>query len=500
MAKVTGLKRRGKCFEITLLFYEKGSQKGRKDSPKLALRAGPPLARIKEMPTFRSVFMTSALLLVFQGFATPSLASLDPKLAAKFYQSPQSPFASGEINRRELEKTWVEDQDEFSYLVQNGKKQIWVKADWIATDLHLSTRVHSQKTGRIYRAVKTAGSHLLGEAEDKKSIEWLSLKDINPLPEDLGLALTLTSVQVRSQPSWKSDSMMTLPTQSRLKILKIEDTWAQVEFESVGKISGWVDLSNLLTKYDFASFAMTADQKWRPINYRSGSELITGQRGSEERIPISKVTGLLTRPDLGISLVAEDNKKLLLRQNLTILKIDAEKWSLSRLKDHGAVYWRRDASPVTISAMTNTLQLPEGLSTEELLKREITSASFHPKNPNIGLASSQGIYLTLDGKFWRKISQFKNQNHAVLIDPQSVIYIGEMRSFDLAKTFAPYLRWEILSQMIEQKNRRPSNQMRISQLSIPRPGILQMIVETDLGKLKVAARNTADTISKWDFN
>lgn len=446
--------------------------------------------------------MKSSLILFLLGFGLSENAAFalpEPSLAVKFYQSPQSSFASGEINRRELEKTWLSDQDEFSYLVQNGRKQVWVKAEWIATDLHLSEKVYSQKNGRSYRTVKTQGSYLLGEAEDKKSIEWLPLNELTPLPEDLGIALTITSVQVRTQPSWKSDSAMTLPAQSRLQILRIEDTWALVEFESVGKVSGWVDLNNLLTKYDFAGFAMTAEQKWIPISYRSGTELVTSQNPSQ-KIPLSKITGLLTRPDLGISLVAEDSKNLLLRQNLTILKIDSEKWSISSLKGHGQVYWRRNTAVQTISPMRSPLADSEGLTTEELLKREVTSASFHPKNPNVGIASSQGIYLTTDGKFWKRLTQFKNQSHAVLIDAQSVLYVGAMRSFDFAKSFSPFLRWENVSQLIEQKNRKPSNQMRISQLSIPRPGILQMEVETDLGKTKLAARNSADTLTKWDFN
>ena len=434
-------------------------------------------------------------------------ASVNPALAIKFYQSPQSSFSSGEIHRKDLEKNWLGDHDEFSYLVQNGKKQHWVKADWIATDLHLSQTVYSQKTSRTYRSLKVQGSYLLGELETPakgslKTVEWLSLRDLTPLPEDMGFALTLTSVQVRQLPSWKSDSVMTLPSQSRLKILKMEDTWALIEFESVGKISGWVDLSNLLTKYDFAAFAMTKEQQWLPISYREGSSLIVNSgKGSPQKIPLSQITGLLTRPDLGISLVTEDSKNLLLRQNLNILKVDAEKWSISKLSGHGEVYWRKPSNVLPTAAKGLTAQeMAEGLNTEELLKREITSVSFHPQNSNLGIASSQGIYLTTDGKFWKKLSQFKNQSFAVLIDAQSLLYVGGLRSFDLGKNFSPFLRWESLSQLIEQKNKRPSNQMRISQLSIPRPGILQMEVETDIGKVRLAARNSVDTLSKWDFN
>lgn len=422
-----------------------------------------------------------------------------------FFRNPESRFRSGEIHRRDLEKKWISDRFNFSYLIQTGPKQHWIPADSLARDLQLSEFVHSEKNQMNYRIIKTEGSQILGESVNQKSQVWLPLQELTPVPEDLGVAMTLTTTLLRKAPSWRSEGLVSLPPKTRVRLIKMEEdfqaTWALVEFESIGKIQGWIDLNNILTKFDFAAFAMTKDKKWIPISYRQGSELVTAQ---QKKIPLKQIVAIMTKPDLGVSLVTDEAHGLLLRQNISILKVDAQTWSLSRLPGHGEVYWKKNADGVTLPLHSKSPQPAvsgndQTLTTEQLLKRELNSVSFHPLNPNIGMASSQGIYLTLDGKIWTRIRQFKTQSHAVLVDRQSVFYVGSLRSFDLGKTFNPFLRLESLSRLIEQKQRQQPNQMRISALSIPTSGILQMEVETELGRLKLAARNSVETLTKWDF-
>jgi hypothetical protein len=445
-----------------------------------------------------SHYFLRASLLIFASIFSPVLVFQAPAMASsnaiKFYKSPRSFFPSGESNLKELEKNWFKDSFEFSYFVQKEKKQFWVQASSVARDLHLSEYVYSNERKQTYKVLQISGSAVLGSpADGKTSAEWLPLSSLTPLPDDRGIALTLISTQIRESPSWKSDSVLNLPPGSRLQILKFEDTWAQVTFESVGKVSGWVDLSNLLLKHDFAAFALWGPKnRWLQILYREGSELVTAD---DKRIPLSEINGLMTKPDLAISLITDDSEHLLLRQNLHLLKTEAQAWSLSRLAGHGEVFWKKSSSEVIADS-----HFDNGISIEELMKREVVAVSFHPQNPNYGVVSAQGIYLTTDGKTWRRLAKFSEKNEPVLIDEKGVLYVGSQKSTDFGKSFSPYFRWELLAQMLEQKKKTPAQQLKIRNLTNPRPGVLRMELETNRGPLRLAARTNQDFISKWDYD
>jgi hypothetical protein len=301
-------------------------------------------------------------------------------------------------------------------------------------------------------------------------------------------------------PHWKSESQMTIPAGSRLQWLRSADGWALVEFASIGKIQGWVDLSNVLSKLDFAQFILTADKKWMAINHREGSSMVAILRnGDRIEVPLTQIHGVMTAPDLGVSLTTDDSKHLLLRQNLRITKTQADHWTVSQLSGHGEVFWKAQMSAKNTAA-ANTVQNPEHfLTTEELLKREVTSFSFHPKKTNFGLASSEGIFLTTDGKNWKRLFPFKKQNHAVLIDEFGILYVGDQRSLDGGKNFQQYFLWEKLAQLLEQKLKRPPGKIHIQNLAVPRPGLIQMNLQTDNGQLKLASRNSTDLLNNWDF-
>jgi hypothetical protein len=442
------------------------------------------------MPPFKaSLILTLSLL--SSAWSSVAWSSIDSSLAVKFYRNPRSLFPSGEINRKELEKNWQQDFSESSYLVQRDKRQFWVKAASVARDLQLSQTVHSNRTQKDYQVRQVAGAFILGST-DGKAPEWLPLSDLSPLPQDLGVAMTLTNTQLHEKPNWKSDSILSVPSGSRLQILNLDDTWAEVTFESVGKITGWVDLNNLILKYDFASFASVDQKSWIPILYREGSELVSGDH---KRIPLEKVKALVTKPNLAISIVTDDSEKLLLRQNLTLLRTEFQSWSRSRIAGHGDVFWKKDFNPEL-----KETNLESGISFEELMKRDIVAVSFHPKNSNLAIASAQGIFLTMDGKKWKKLPIFQSQNHPVLIDAQGSIYVGSQRSQDDGKSFSPFFRWESLTPLVEQRQKSAVQQLKIRSLASPRPGILKMEVETNLGAISLAARSNQGLIQKWDFD
>lgn len=426
------------------------------------------------------------------GIGTESHAALEKSLAVKFYRNPHSLFPSGEANQKDLEKSHVQDFTESSYLVEREKRRFWVKATSVVRDLQVSQSVYSSRTQKTYTVLQTAGASLLGSLGNGTAPEWLSLTELTPLPHDSGVAMTLISTQLREMPNWKSESILSVPAGSRLQILRYSEAWAFVAFESVGRITGWVDLNNLILKHDFAAFIRTDKQAWTATLYREGAEIVTADK---KRIPLEDIRGLMTKPDLGISLVHSESEGLLLRQRLTLLKTDFQTWSQSKLSGHGEVFWKKK------SALRNQeAHLENGIHIDELMKREVVAVSFHPKNPNLALVSAKGIFLTTDGKTWRKLTNFKNQDFPVLVDSQSALYVGSQRSLNLGRNFSPFFRWEKLTPLLEQRQKSVVQQLKIRTLSNPRPGILRMEIETNLGPLSLAARTSGQLIQKWDFD
>lgn len=439
------------------------------------------------------LFPLLAPLLFLPLASAPALGALDPSLATKFYKSPRSLFHSGEANQRLLEKNWAKDYSDFSYLVHRENRKFWVRAASVARDLQLSQAVFSSRTQKQYKVLQTAGASILGKPiAGPGSPEWLPLSELSSIPSDTGVVMTLTHTQLRQGPNWKSDSLLSVPPATRLKVLKIEDSWAQVSFESVGKTTGWVDLNNLLFKHDFASFIMTKSLRWTPVLYREGSDMVTTNK---TRVPLNEVIGLVTKPDLGISLVTSDSEKLLLRQNLTLVKTEFQVWSMSRLEGHGEVFWKKKQNSTLLGRAQS-----KGLGIDELIKKEIASVSFHPKNPHIAIVSAQGIYITTDGKSWKHLAQFGQQNHPVLVDANSNFYVGTQRSLDGGKSFSHYFKLTNLAALIEKRQQSPAQHLKVKNLTSPRPGVLRLEVETAKGSLAFAARTSSEPIAKWDFD
>ncbi len=437
-----------------------------------------------------SIFL---LLLWTAGFVQATKASIDPGRAVKFYRSSRSFFPSGEMSRQVLEKNWIQDMAESSYLVQREKKRFWVKSSSVARDLHLSSQVVSNRNQKIYQVLDIQGGSLLAQGPQEEKSQWLPFSEVSPLPEDLGLAITLTNTPLFTKASWKSETALSLPPGSRLKIHSLNDVWAHVTFESVGRVSGYVDLTNVLTKFDFASFVALEQEQWIAVLHRDGSDLVTADR---KKIPLNKVKALMTKPDLAISVVSDDSENLLLRQSLQLIRTDFQTWSLSRIPGHGEVFWRKRNSDPDNSKP----HFSKGLSLDELLKRDLVSVAFHPKNPKMAIASAQGIFLTTDGLKWNQLSIFRNQNHPLLIDSEGAIYVGPQRSRDGGLSFSPFFRWESLTPLLETKQKSLVQQLKIRRLTSPRPGILRMELETNLGALALAARYSGTMIQKWDFD
>lgn len=429
---------------------------------------------------------------------TPLAAFASSESAVSFYRSPQSLFASGQTSQRSLQKNWLKDSFEFTFLVNKDHRQFWISADKIARDFDLSARVRlsSGADPRPYKVIDWKGNAVL--VEDFKSGEkkMLDVNLIQPDPADLGLAMTLIETQIHSEPNWKSQGFITVPAKTRLRLLGLNDSWAQVALtdgHSDNATSlGYVDMNNLLLKMDFASFVLIKGD-WQPFHHRDGDRIFISDSKS---VPWQAVQGILTKSHMGVSLCVDDDKRLLIRQSLEILKTQPQTWKVSQLPGHGVVYWML---PQVSDTPVNT-NIDGTITTDELLHREITSVAFHPKNPKFGVASAEGIFLTKDGEHWQKISQFKTENHAVSVDSQGRVYVGGLRSQNAGKSFEPYFRWELLASMVESHLKSPSHELRLDSISFSKKDILQIEVSNGSQKLRLAARNEGSMITHWDVN
>lgn len=395
-------------------------------------------------------------------FLSMERALSDEPRAIAFYTDPKATFSSGEAAEITLKQSLISIQKHDSFLVEKDKRTFWLSRHEVATAQDLSEKQ----------------------------------------------AIAITQTALRQEPHWKSPSLTNIPALTVLNIIEFQDTWVKVkysptttfnnnEYESQENL-GWVDLNNLILAYDFIEAVQKkSDLNWISIAYRQANFLITRDL---QKIQFSEIGAIKTKPDLAISIVASERNKLSLKQHLKILKTDQETWNISDLKGHGKVYWRAHQQRQSDNTITETLTNSETLSTEQLLKREMVSFSFHPQKTDFGIASAEGIFITFDGQTWQKISRFGKKNLPVLIDHQGFIFVGTEKSKDQGKSFSPFFKWDQLALIIEQAQKKPGQHWRIQDLKSPRPGILEMQIETSAGKLRLAGRLNSGTISNWNFN
>lgn len=434
--------------------------------------------------------MLNAFLLLPIFFSSSMSLAAAPELAVDFYRQITSPFPSGQTHQKNLEKNKLRESFEFSYLTSQNKRQIWVEAKDLTRDIQLSKKVVHTVSKQSFTVFDSNAYWLFVENDLTHQRSWQPLTDFSPVTEDSGVALNLTATAIRENPNWKSQVIITLPATSRIEILSIDDTWAFVKFQSGGSITGYVDINNLILKHDFASFVMNSQNKWVAVKYREGDVMIGNDN---QRISLAEIKGLQTRPDLGIVSRSNDQKKLLLRQHLTILKTEADVWNVSRLSGHGEVFWKKKTNSI-ISA-----EPIKGITNDQILEREIFSVSFAAKDSNFGIISAGGIFLTTDGKNWTQLKQFQNQNHPVLITAEGDLLVGSMRSQNKGKSFESFIKWEAVARLIEEQTKAPPKQLKISSLDLSSANVLKVQVDTGHKKMILASRLTQNSENKWEL-
>lgn len=372
------------------------------------------------------------------GLLACSLTSSAETRGTFFYLSPESSFPSGQANVKDLERFSLKAHTRVQFLGERGGIRFWVSPDEVARDLDVSFRVLNPRTRDNLWIMSM--EHGIAEAYNETTGERApaDTDELVPLTDDLGVAIPLIETNLRNEPAWKSMTITRVEARERLRILGVRDQWVNVSPLRAPALRGWTPITSLVTKFDFATHALPQKGKWQPVRYRKGSVLVTTD-GSE--IPLESVRALITNAEQGVALKPLAHLDLPARGHVQLLKPAARDWVESVLPDHGRVFWKRGTEDLAVGELKRDFLL----SSESMLKRQIQSAAFHPKQPRIGLISAEGIFLTQDGFVWEKLPSFERSDYPVAISARGELFVGPYRSQDMGKTFQPYLKWESIS-------------------------------------------------------
>jgi hypothetical protein len=424
------------------------------------------------------------------GHAGAALSSLPA--ATTFFRSSESSFPSGQSNRIQLERQLVRTEQEFSYQVSWNQKNYTLKAEDLLRDLQLSALTQLKENSQLLddtrsnaRGVaelsKGANVELLStrqhwaRVKSAKGTGWLPLHRLEARNDDAGLFVPLIDTFLRERPKNSGPVKTTIPRRTRLKALEIlAEGWIRVSHNGQ---SGYVDLHHVASRADFATWAWRKNKGWLTVSHREGAKV---KMRSGEVILLNDLVGYSPNPHRGLVLQNETKTSPPLRAQVEIKKIQATVWGVSDLDAHGEVWWKKEF------LLVEDDRIEQGtLTTEELLKRSVFSYALTGTKKIEGLVSAQGIWKTLDGLKWTRISMFGDQNLPVAIHPDGWWLVGSQGSRDKGASFESFIRWDTLAQTIEFKLGRPPRYLKLQKVE-SRPGSkVQITVDTGIKRLSL---------------
>ncbi len=338
-----------------------------------------------------------------------------------FYRDTASRFASGQKSLAELERTRLRTQNSTSFLVEKDGRESWI-----------------EKTSLVF-------------------------------PDDLGThphqARLLVPSALKLQASYDSRTLLSLPELSDVWVVEYFEEFARVRFGDPLGVEGFLPLQHLVLKADFAAFVARQDGRWLPVKHRERNRLIL-QDG--QALALQDIRHLVQKTQ--VARVIKGTSRLSSGNFVKVLRDNGEPWLVSQLPGHGEVYWRRPR-------VTST----DRWTTSELLKMEIYSVSFHPRNPKLGLVSADGVFLTQDGENWSKLSAFKNLNVPVLVTEAGKLFVGHQWSENLGQSFKPYLKFDQVAQSV----REPLSSLKIESLVAVSAQNVQLQIHTGTRRLSL---------------
>lgn len=400
-----------------------------------------------------------------------TLAAIAPENVQKkvsevpYYKSTSSLFPSGSTNLENLRKQLV------SAPLSAGQYYRWNKLLFAQNELkplfavHLSQFVVDPLTNTRFKVIETnVNTLLLLDDENKRQIKK-NAGELQADAYDLGFVMTLKDAYLKAKDSESASILTTIPQGMRLTVEKYDNEFAHVKYQ---QYEGFINLSELITKFDFATFVF-ADNSWHQVSTRQFDKIVSVNR---KTISLNSIKGLITPDVRGI--IASSTQKIPLWSQVEAIRDKISVWHQSRLKDHGLVWWK---------AQTSSEQVY--FTIDDLLKKEISSVSFHPQNPLKGLLSSDGVYITEDGFYWRKLPQFEKFNGPVHYFNDLLLFVGTLRSTDGGLTFESYIQIDKLAAAIELQYGFFPKKMQVKKIETRAPMKLKIEIETGVRKIKM---------------
>ncbi len=431
---------------------------------------------------------------------TPAALSMELPEAIRFYKTPDSKFPSGQASLFELEKYAVSAQTQADYRGQwnsrsyNLSSQQIVKENQLLSlaqttrmtlarkDPHTSSKVVMPiSQGKNIRILESKQFWTLVEFE--KKIGWVTSSDIQSLSEDPGYAINFIDSFLRKKPSYESEPLTTIPRTTTFKNFKIQNNWLEVEYKNK---TGFVDLNHVYLRADFAKWAHHKTMGWLRVKNREGNFVRTEDK---ILIPLAEITGYIGDNHRAFMLESIENGPQI-RSLVQLLSIEGQQWKSSAIEGHGIVWWKRnnpgDKSVTDTPAKADVVKI----STTQILEKDIFSYSFIDSKSFKGLISANGVYKSKDGLEWEKIQTFGNSNEPVAIIPGKGWFVGAYRSLDEGKSFEPYIRWDRLTETIENRFARAPMFLKILKIETNKNNKLQIIL--DAGFKRISLQSTSD--------
>ena len=414
--------------------------------------------------------MLSVILLLAVFNINLAQASLPMALSPEqvpFFKTPESQFPSGYVSLDSLKK---------QILIQRPtaeKFYKWHNQLFKLDDLrpvrpaHLSKKVIDPTTRETLEVVQTTVQNLFVKNPKYPTKNSFRIDEVLADHRDLGYFLALKDLSLKNEPTEKSLTKTTIPLGTRLTAETYKNGFAQIKYKS---LVGYVSLSEMISKFDLATM-IYAESKWHFVKKREFDFIITSEN---EKIHLSQISGVVTPEHRG--LIASTNQKIPLWSQVEITSTTSAQWVQSYLKGQGAIWWKLENSQTT----------PEGtLTIDELLKKKIASVSFHPKNPLKGILSAQGVYMTEDGYFWKRLPQFGDFNGPVHYFNDLLVFVGNFRSVDGGAHFDNYIHIDKLTLAIEKQLGFQPKKLQVKKIQTEAPFKIKIQIETGFRTLQM---------------
>lgn len=434
--------------------------------------------------------------------ATPAVAAI-PTLtpATSFYRSPDAVFVSGQASRNLLEKRRIRSEFTLLQRIKWDGKDYAVTTDDLIRDAQCFSKGVLHENSALLADLKSDAPAVAGLAknDDVEILEtrqhwarvrtaagregWMPLFRLEGRNDDPGVFVALIDTTLREKPAINAVSRAKIPARERLKALAFEDGWIKVSHRGT---TGFVDAHHVVGRADFAAWAWTRKTKtWVLVSHREGTNLRTRDGGV---LPMNEVSGYATNARKAVVSQMNDPRLPPLRAHADVVKVEATRWGISKLDDHGEVWWRQDSRVMEDLAGPNA-----GITTEDLLKRDIFSYSLAGTKKIDGLVSARGIWKTDDGVLWKKIDAFGDTDYPVAVHPDGYWFIGTYRSKDRGANFESFIHWETLTKTIETALSRPARYLKLQKIEALPSSRLQIVVDTGVKRLSLTTHLLGNT-------